>query len=552
MQSRRERTVFLFTMLLMLGAFLAGQLFVGDITGAATGEAWDFESASTASDYFNVTKESLGEDMINFIISFIMTFAVMYYASGMAFGASAGSFGAGSGNAAVSIFALAGSLMGSWYYSEFIVRYLAFFLAIMFATTLGGYILKLKDGDRNAWHTLFASGVGFTILGLSMFYFEYLAMKGWGAIVAIIGVILVIVGIIGTMSKWDFGKGGNNNSDLPPTKRYEQDIDNLKDIGGELKSPEIPGLERDSELIANQIINALSRDNYREAYRLAVVELNRLQTEIKILEKHRKKVMKVKLHKGNKELKEVFNLMEKNVQERENILGKRYYRFGRGGMKVRRSTLLIYLKKSMKHEKPYMIKRLDWQTAKRMAIQILSKWFVKAEQDFHALEKKREEILGEEYQEIVKDAKGAKQEDAEFKQAEFAKIQAMKDILNRLKDIEAKLRPLKDKPEFTALQKEVAKIYRGFRMEYMDARDLEENPYNAKDRKQIKALALTVIKLAKDSIRIIETSKRSAGGDELDKLMEIEQDFYKIIRDEALIAKTTRRQASGSPRLISQ
>ncbi|MBT7402550.1 hypothetical protein HN777_02065, partial [Candidatus Woesearchaeota archaeon] len=281
MQSRKERTVFLFTMLLMLGAFLAGQLYAGDITGAATGEAWDFEGATSASDYFQIVKLSIDAPLINFIISFIMTFAIMNYAASKAFGGKGG-YGDESSKAAMSIFSLAGALLGAWYYSEVIVGYLAFFITIMLAVTLLQFVSNLKEGDKSGYAKLALYGAGSAVIGLSMFYFEHLGMKGWGAVITFIGFIMLIIGIIGIMKDWKFGDssgggsgnslfGGNKNPDPADNSNLGKEPKTITDIADDDK--DVAGDIIDEEKGFVKMYKAIENWNFNLASAIATNEL---------------------------------------------------------------------------------------------------------------------------------------------------------------------------------------------------------------------------------------------------------------------------------------
>jgi hypothetical protein len=429
MQSRKERTVFLFTMLLMLGAFLAGQLYSGDITGAATGDAWDFENANEASDYFNVVKDSLGEDIIDFIISFIMTFAIMYYAAGKAFGGGGG-YGDSSGNAAMSIFALAASLLASWYYSSFIIGYLSFFLAVMLGVTLVQYISGLKE-NKTGYHKLAVYGLGFVAIGLAMFYFEHLGMKGWGAFVVIIGFIVLIVGIIGTMKDWKFGDGsggglgGGTNPDFgshtdrglasgaggkpPAVDDYKRDakgvmtIDELmEDIGIENKE------ELQAEKLAINLYKAIYRKDFIDAQRIANKEEARLYGLGKRIAERRKKFKKdFKKHLKQENIKRDFNVLynglESNVKKRFNLI-VRDGDLGLGagisitGIRYSLQKYFKYAIKKQKHKDNWIGAKGQWTLALRKVGELikLAKAFREDDNDEEKLLIKLKEMLEKE------------------------------------------------------------------------------------------------------------------------------------------------------------
>ena len=170
MQDSKDRHVFLIVILLLLSSFVAGQLYSSGVTSAVTsaavsrqGEVWDFEQAETTSEYWEVIKFSIGDDMFMFIMSFIGVFAVLSIAGATLTG-SEGTFGSDTTTkGAMAVFAAAGAFITSYMYSELIVNYLSILIPIILIVTTARY-LKGSGGGGAGW-TLVTSGIALIAIG---------------------------------------------------------------------------------------------------------------------------------------------------------------------------------------------------------------------------------------------------------------------------------------------------------------------------------------------------------------------------------------------------
>ena len=198
MESRLERTVFLFTLILMLGAFAAGQ-FAGsaDITGfASSTDAWNYEGAETAGDYLEVTFDSLGDGAVDFIVSFIAIMAAFTLA-GSTLMKAGGAFGESTeAKAAINLFGVAAALGGSIYYAEAVTTYVLVFIPLILVTVFYKFLKGLKDGEEAGYWNFVFGGMSLIVLGYFVVNSSKIGLDWAGYLSIFIGALVFIYGLM--------------------------------------------------------------------------------------------------------------------------------------------------------------------------------------------------------------------------------------------------------------------------------------------------------------------------------------------------------------------
>jgi hypothetical protein len=292
MKPRIERTVFLVTLLLLFGAFAAGQFSSPGITGAVvSGEPWDFEDTEGLSEMFEVIQLSIGEGLMDFIIAFIAAFAAASVATSALM--SQGSFG-NDPMTKTSLYALSAALAlgGSWYYPQEIIKLMLLFLVLIIVALIFKWLRAIQKGESFGW-TLTTGGVMLMMLGYLLTKVDKLSMEPYGWISLVIGSIFMLIGGIKVLSElsgdgdkdkpslWDKTFGGGktpSEKDADDIVKEEQKEDKAEKHAEIAEVEEYKALATGNFKLASEEVNAELRD-YRNQKR----ELEKERTDVRAL-----------------------------------------------------------------------------------------------------------------------------------------------------------------------------------------------------------------------------------------------------------------------------
>ncbi|MBT3940642.1 hypothetical protein HOD83_00345 [Candidatus Woesearchaeota archaeon] len=209
MEPRVERTVFILTMLLMLGAFFAGQYANGAvITGAAS--SWDYSNVGLDPwKITTVTMDSIGIEMMQLIAAFGILYSILFVIINSANRGER--FGSKDWERTANIIAVLGSIVTVWQIKDTIILFIYFLIALFLALIIGNIFLSRKEAGYPS--KLLAGGIFSLVMGLMMLWMEQGAMLGSSvasdfAIVGILKGALIGLGIFGIILGGGLSLGG--------------------------------------------------------------------------------------------------------------------------------------------------------------------------------------------------------------------------------------------------------------------------------------------------------------------------------------------------------